>query len=153
MTNNLIAFGEVLISQAFRVEDNTLKQVFSFNKRDKFVKYIKDHRYLLYNKFEQKIRDLSLGDFLYFIKRIDLEDRVEIHYELDANSPQLDEFDLKATNFKLVDYVPPTPGCPFCKYKVDTDNELFFFCEAKQKTLTKEIKNCKYFKQKKLYKS
>lgn len=151
--NSSIAFEGILISQAFKIEGNILKQIFSFNKRDRLAKYIKDHRYLLYNKFEQKIRDLSLGEHLYFIKRDDFDERVEIHYRLDNNSPELDEFDLKAINFRLVDFIPPSPGCPYCKHRMDTDNDLFFFCDAKQKTLTKEIKNCKYFKQRRLYKS
>ncbi len=154
MANNLIIFEEILISLTFNVNDNVLEQIFSFNKRNKAAKYIKDHRYILYNKFEKRIRELSLfvEGTLFFIKRVDESDYVKLIYEI-QDIESFREMELKPTNFKLVEYTPPNPGCAFCKYKELMEEKLWFYCIYKKKTMTNEFKTCKYFKQKRLFKS
>lgn len=151
---SLISFEEILISLTFNVEDNLLEQTFNFNKRNKAAKYIKDHRYILYNKFEQKIRELSLfiEGTLFFVKRVDEADFVKLIYEI-QDIEAFKEVELKPTNFKLVDFVPPSSGCAYCKYKVLIEDKPWFYCTYKKKTLTNEFKTCKYFKQKRLFKS
>jgi hypothetical protein len=60
------------------------------------------------------------------------------------------KYDLKNFIFKLVDYVPPNPGCAFCVHKKNDDG-TFFYCDKKEKTLSKELKTCKVFRQRNLY--
>lgn len=168
--SNSITFEEILVSQTFEIEGNEVRQIFSFNKRNKAVKYMRDHRYLLYDKFEQKIRELSLSieGIITFTGRKNEEDRVTLVYEIIQNE-RFDASSLVPINYKLADFTPPSAGCPWCKHKrpqvlgegrdsgqtvyEDAENALFFFCEAKQKTLSHELKNCKYFKQKRLFKT
>lgn len=134
---------------------------------------MRDHRYLLYDKFEARIRAMSLSieGVLQFKERKDEEDRVTLVYEI-IEHERFDASSLVPINYKLADFTPPSAGCPWCIHRKSSNiqasseegdrrqevdqNEteaIFFFCEAKQKTLTHELKNCKYFKQKRLFKT
>jgi len=151
--NNSIVFEEVLLTQNFNLKDRILEQTFNFNKRNKASKYIRDHRYILYDKLERKIRDLALFEqgTLTFIKRVDEVDHIKLTYEIE-DMEAFKDIELNPLNFKLVDYVPPSPGCDFCIHK-QNEEELWFYCAYKKKTITNKIKNCKYFAQKRLFKS
>jgi len=155
--SNSISFAEVLVSQTFKKNGNEIRQIFSYNKRDKNKKYILDHRYLMYDKFEKKIRELSiqLEGSINFKKRIDDPDNgtIVLIYELvDENSDILESL-VNNYNFKIVDYIPPNPGCAYCIFRQEKEGENFFYCSKKEKTMTDYLKNCKYFKQQRLYKS
>lgn len=157
--NSSITFEEILVSQTFEIDENELRQIFSYNKRNKAAKYLKDYRYLLYDKLERRVREmaLSIEGVISFKERKDEEDHITLVYEI-IEHERFDASSLNASNFKLVDYVPPSAGCPWCIHKrpadiQDDEESIFFFCEAKQKNLTHEVKNCKYFKQKRLFKT
>jgi len=151
---NTIVFAEILISIQYQLLNDEVIQKFVFNKREKASKYIKDHRYLLYDKFEAKIREEALSikliGLLEFIERIDLDDEVIIKYRIINNLESIPQ--LKQENFKLVDFVPPYPGCSFCIHKIETEGN-FFKCNLKNKFFSEDIKNCKFFKQKRLFKT
>lgn len=131
---------------------------------------MRDYRYLLYDKFEARIREmaLSIEGVLEFKERKDEENCITLVYEIIQNE-RFDASSLVPINYKLADFTPPSAGCPWCKHKrpqvlgedgtsgkgihKDAEESLFFFCEAKQKTLSHELKNCKFFKQKRLFKT
>lgn len=152
---NSIVFAEILISLQYQITKEKIIQSFVYNKRDKWVKKLKDPRYLIYDKFENKIRQESLSQKLVgvieFNKRIDNEDSVVIEYNIIDNN-RIEHCNFLQTNFKLVDFIPPYPGCSFCIYKNKLDN-VYFKCELKNKIYTDDLKNCKYFKQKRLFKT
>lgn len=138
-----IEFIEILITCNISKEKDNIIQTFSFDK--KFIKYLTNPMYLLYDKIERKIREKGL-DFI-FSNRINDGNKIILIYEADSD----DEIK-KSFMFKIVDFIPPTNGCEFCKYK-EIKNEMFSYCELKNRTLTRDIKKCSFFKQKGLYKT
>ena len=48
--------------------------------------------------------------------------------------------------FVVSSFAPPFPGCIYCKYKKIL-NDVFFYCDFKQKTFSKNLKSCRFFKQ------
>ena len=145
--NYSINFIEIPVSLKTYNEGQIAFQIYTFEK-SKNLKYIIDPRYLIYDKFESKIRENSLadGERTIFFKRIDYEDRVELQYNTS------EDFLNSLKYFKIAEFVPPYPGCEFCIWKKEGE-ELFFWCEVLEKNLTTEKKSCPYFKQKRLYKS
>lgn len=137
----------------FTVRDSDIIQTFSYDKRNKNKKYLLEPCYILYNKFEAKLRELSLqNDSLSFFKRVNDEGKVDLYYYILENL-DMKQIDLNRKMFKLVDFTPPNPGCEFCIFKQDLNNDLFFRCDIKNRTMSKEVKSCKVFKQKRLYKT
>lgn len=146
-----IEFIEFLISVEFNHDDNYLYQIIKYDKRDKNKKYILEPCYILYNKFESKIREISIHHpKIDFLERINDDGEIILKYTLDKEIVK--ELNLNRFIFKVVDFTPPNPGCEFCMHKQEL-NELFFRCDIKQRTMTKEVKKCKVFKQKRLYKT
>lgn len=150
MKKDTIEFIEVLITTDIEIHDRFIHQKFFYDK--KFTKYLTQPYYTLYNKLEAKLRQISFyEDGIEFIKRENDKGEIVLIYE--ASSIEfIKKIDRSRKIFKLVDFVPPNPGCAFCIHK-KVINEDFFYCEYKEKTMTKEIKTCGYFKQKKLYKT
>jgi hypothetical protein len=145
-----IEFTQALITSEVEIKDNYIYQIFRYDK--KLTKYLTDSSYILYNKLERKLRDLSIFiDGINFIERINDRGEVILVYEI-LLEEAVKQVDKTRKSFKLVDFTPPNPGCAFCVYKKNI-NEDFFHCEYKEKTMSKEIKTCRYFKQKRLYKT
>lgn len=109
--------------------------------------------YILYDKFETKLREYSFSNYegIVFYHRINDDNVVTLKHEIEDENA-LKKIDTSRKVFKIVDFVPPTNGCAFCKFKKEIDNN-FFYCAFYERTKTKEIKKCKYFKQRKLYKT
>lgn len=106
--------------------------------------------YLLYDKFEIKLRQHSFfQEGITFLQRINDEGMVILVYAIENPNVKIDK---TRKMFTLADFVPPTNGCAFCRYKKNID-ENFFYCEYKEKTMAKELKKCRYFKQRQLYKT
>jgi len=143
---NDIRFYGLLIHLKYFRRERKVFQHFIWNKRDKYAKLLRDSRFILHNKFEENIKK-NFNDTLEFIKRRDEDDRVVLEY----NIPEDKVFDKKKDQyFRIVDFIPPNPGCEFCIYQENKD-DIFFTCFLKQKTITEELKSCKYFKQRFLY--
>ena len=143
---------EITLSLKVTKRDNNIYQKFSFNKRDKNIKFLKDKRYILCERFNNFILNNSLssqGKFDY-IEYKEQEDGVLIKYEI-LDEEALKNIALNKVRYKtIMDIVPDNPGCEFCIYRKKL-TEVFDECEFKEKAITKHIKNCKYFKQKLLY--
>lgn len=149
-----IHFVEISISIEIEIqkESNIIIQKFIYNKRDKNKKYILNNGYILYDKFEERIRKETLAeDNISFLKRIDDDGVVICLYDY-TNDDVLKSLRGKRKAFTLVDFAPPNPGCAYCIHKKQA-SEDFFTCCYKDRYLAKEFKNCKYFKQRKLYKT
>lgn len=145
-----IEFIEVLFTSEVEIQDNYLYQKFFYDK--KYLKYLTEPYYILYNKLEAKLRHISFYDeSVEFIKRENDKGEIVLIYEI-LSKEGVKKLDKSRKVFKLVDFIPPNPGCAFCVYKKVLD-ENFFHCEYKEKIMAKEIKTCRYFKQKRLYKT
>lgn len=146
-----IEFIEFLFSVEYDHDENFVYQIIRYDKRDKNKKYILDPCYNLYNKLESKLRQISINHpKIDFLERINDDGEIILKYSFDKEF--FKELNLNRSIFKIVDFTPPNPGCEFCIYKEVID-DLFFRCEIKQRTMTKEVKKCKVYKQKRLYKT
>lgn len=147
-----IRFVEILITEETKIESNKIYQRFKYNPKDKNKKFLLDPCYILYNKFEQKIRQKAFYDEeVVFTQRINDDGEILLIYDI-LDKEALTRINKNSSVFKLVDYVPPNKGCAYCIHKKNID-ENFFTCCYKDKVMTKEYKTCKFFKQKKLFKS
>ena len=54
--------------------------------------------------------------------------------------------------FTLASFVAPSASCQYCVFKQEK-NEMFFYCDKKEKDFVKEFKNCQFFRQKELFKT
>jgi hypothetical protein len=135
---------EIIISMKFFIRKNEKKykifQHFIFNK-GKDSHFLFDPRYLIYDKFEQKIRNNMLE--LEFLRRRNEKDRVVIEYVADK-----DYIKVKNNIFIVAEFVPPNPGCIYCIHKGKELENGFFECLIKQKIIAQEIDKCQVFKQK-----
>ena len=145
-----IHFVEILITQEIEIKDDCIYQTFFYDKNDKNKKYILDPSFILYDKFEAKLRSMAVfEEDIEFFERINDEGCVILKYYI-KNSNAKKNINFSRKFFKLVDFAPPNKGCAYCIHKEDID-ENFFKCCYRDRTMTKEVKNCKYFKQRKLY--
>lgn len=145
-----IEFIEVLFTSEVEIQDKYILQKFYYDK--KYTKYLTEPCYILYNKLEAKLRSISFyHDSLEFVKRENDKGEIVLFYEI-LNKSVVKEIDKSRKVFKLVDFVPPNPGCAFCIHK-RVLNENFFYCEMKEKTMSKDVKTCRVFTQKRLYKT
>lgn len=145
-----IRFVEILITQEIKIEDDCIYQIFSYDRKNKDKKYILDSAFILYEKFEARLRKEAIFENgIVFTERINDDGSVTLKYLIE-NKDSLKNINTSKRFFKLVDFAPPNKGCSYCIHKKDID-ENFFQCCYKDRTMTKEIKNCKYFKQRKLY--
>lgn len=136
---------EALISVKFIHRGDRVFQHFIVEKKKGVSKYILDNRFIVHDKFEEKVKTLALShisDDYIFIDRRDQEDRVVLEF-----STSLTE---KRKNFYFIvpGFVPKTSGCEDCKFKIENKDEISFYCEYKEKTFTHKLKNCQFFRQK-----
>lgn len=149
---NSIRFVEILVTTETRVLNNKIFQAFEYDKKDKNSKFILDSRYILYEKFERKIRENAIyADGIVFSERVNYNGKVVLVYDVEEKEA-LDKIDRSKKMFRIVDYAPPNPGCAYCVHK-QTIDENFFKCCYKDRVMSKEFKTCKYFKQRQLYKT
>lgn len=117
--------------------------VFQGNKRD--FKYLTDTRYLVYNKLREKMGCYFLssvrGDV--FVSKREEADRFIFEYETDKKEK------IESDLFKIVEFVPSSPGCNGCEYARPVDSGIY--CRLMKEMFDKEKKNCKLFKQKQLF--
>lgn len=143
-----IRSAEILITTEIEIQSDKVIQRFFYDKKEN--KYLTDPMYLLYDKFEIKLRQHSLfQEGVTFLQRINDAGIIILVYSIDDPNVKIDK---SRKMFTLADFVPPTNGCGFCRYKKPID-ENFFYCEYKEKTMAKELNKCRYFKQRQLYKT
>jgi hypothetical protein len=138
---------EILVSVKFNKRENKLFQHFQYGGQ-KSIKYLLDPRFLLGKLFNEKIMDLSLcRDKRYeYIEKKDEDGESVLIYETEEPEIPLSFY------FKLVDFVPDNTGCANCIHRKIKDGEVV--CEFQNnKLLVKELKTCRLFSQKRIFKS
>jgi hypothetical protein len=141
LTVNII---EGLISVKFLVRSDKIFQYFIISKKN-IKKYLTDPRFIVYDKFEEKIKFFALSNnqnFI-FVGRKNEDDRITLEFKI----LNVENFE-KPSNFYFVipGFVPPLAGCEYCKFRKDYDDTVFY-CEFKQKSLVNKMKNCQFFRQ------
>jgi hypothetical protein len=138
---------EILISVRFYRRGDKLFQHFQYGKQ-RNTKYILDPRYLMKQLFNEKVIEYSLArnsDYEYLEKR-DEEGEVILVYEAEKTIIPSSFY------FKVVDFIPPNPGCEFCQFKKIIDEKTICLFQN-NKVIEKELKTCKLFRQKRIFKS
>jgi predicted dithiol-disulfide oxidoreductase (DUF899 family) len=142
---------EALIAVKFIHRGDKVFQHFVIEKKRGVSKYLLDTRFLVYDKFEEKIKELALSkiseDYFFLDRRQD-EDRIILEFRTDSKKRLLNYY------FVIPGFVPTTSGCESCKFRVDNEDGISFYCDFKEKTLTHKLKNCQFFRQEeKLFKT
>lgn len=135
---------EALVSVRFIHRGDRVFQHFIIEKKKGVSKYLLDSRFVVYDKFEEKVREFSLSrkfDNYAFLERRDEEDRVVLEFQTDSIEKQANYF------FIVPGFVPTTPGCESCKFRKDNEDGLSFYCDYKEKTFAHKLKNCQFFRQ------
>lgn len=131
---------KILISIKYEEKDGKLYQHFVFGPKNK--KSI-DNRFLIYDRFKSMILDSQPNRSIFsFVEMLELEDRFTVIFDKIAECPENELCDIF---YMLSDFVP-ADGCKYCKHKKE-ENLSTFFCEARKKYMTKEIKKCRTFLQ------
>lgn len=145
---------QVLVAVKFLFKGNKVFQYFTISTDDRKNiidgKYLRDSRYIVYDKLNEKIKEVALhflDDKFTLVERRDDEEKITMEYTFEG-----DVVKYKPFYFTIAGFVPNTPGCDDCKYK-GVENKGCFFCEVKNKTLTQKIKSCSVFRQKELFKT
>ena len=136
---------EGLISVKFIARNDKVFQHFIIEKKKGVSKYLMDTRFVVYDKFMDKIKShaLSNSEDFSFIDRRDEEDRIVLEFDI-VNKENFQK--PKNYYFVIPGFVPPSPGCEFCKYRQDHD-DTFFYCTYKEKMLNNKMKNCQFYRQ------
>ena len=140
----LIKTIEGLISVKFIVRGNKIFQHFIINNKKGVKRYLTDKRYVVYDKFQEKIKSHALSqnpNFLY-IERRDEDDRVVLEFITPETFKKPNNY-----YFVIPGFVPSTSGCEFCKFRVQDGDDTFFYCSYKEKTIANKLKNCQFFRQ------
>lgn len=108
-------------------------------------KYLTDTRFIVYDKFQKKIKELSLSndENFIFIERRDESEKIVLEFKI---KDMIDFQKPKNYFFVIPGFLPLSPGCDQCLYKKNI-NETFIYCNFKDKTLTSKLKNCRFYKQ------
>ena len=143
---------EITLSLKITKREHRIYQKFSYNKRDRNTRFLRDKRYILCDRFNNFIlnNSLSIKDKLEYIEYEDTDDGVLIKYEI-LDETVIKDLPINKVRYKtIMDIVPDNPGCENCIYRKKL-TDVFDECEFKEKAITKYLKNCKFFKQKLLY--
>ena len=131
-----------IISVKFYRRKNRISQHFIYNGSKRDLKYIKSPQYTLFNKFREETikRSLSIYNKYDFLNYSEEEDRVILRFISNKKEK------LTPYYFTIFAFAPPFPGCIYCKYK-KKENDVFFYCDFKQKAFSKNLKTCRFFRQ------
>lgn len=126
---------EILITVKYFRRNNKIFQHFIYDS-----KYI-NGKYLIYYKFLDKIKSLSLiSEFL--AKRVE-KDRIVLEWA---------DIDEKPKNFFFVlnNHVPPFDGCDYCRLLHKKEGFVIFFSCSFQnnKLMNRRLKSCRFFQEK-----
>ncbi|RLD62133.1 MAG: hypothetical protein DRJ01_06690 [Bacteroidetes bacterium] len=136
---------EALVAVKFIHQGNKVFQHFIVEKKKGASKYILDTRFLVYDKFIEKVREQSLShrdsSSYQFLERRDEEDRIVLEFKTE------NRMKWKNYYFVIPGFVSETPGCEFCRFRQDNSDEISFYCSYKEKTFAHKLKNCQFFRQ------
>ena len=134
-----------MIAVKFIQRGDKIFQHFIVEKKKGASKYILDHRFLVNDKFEEKVKSFSLSyknsENYKFLERRDESDRVVLEFETSSEEKHVPYF------FVIPGFVPTSSGCEACKFRNDNEDGISYYCEYKQKTSTHKLKNCQFFRQ------
>jgi len=137
---------EALISVKFIHRGDKIFQHFIVDKKKGVLKYLIDSRYVVYDKFQQKIITLALSNNpnYHFVEKRFEEDRVVLEFKiLDITKYKK----MKNYYFVIPGFVPDSPGCEHCLFKKKDHCESFFYCDKREKMLAHKMKKCQFFRQ------
>jgi len=146
MNGSIVNIGvrsiEVLISISFKKKENVITQTFEYQTDKRTLKYVLDKRFEIYNKVQDKIKELILSSFLdnvFFVSKLEEENKVIFTFNLDG---EIEKKYLTSYYHVVPSFLPPNPGCEFCSHLIDN------FCTVKHKTILQPLQKCIVFKQK-----
>lgn len=118
------------------------------SKRD--WRYLLDPRFYTKRVFDGEIlnRSLSWEDGYIFCDRIETDNEVELRYGDNEEETYLDDY-----FFTIHDFVPSTFGCEYCRFNKEEINEEQVQCDFFNKPTRRRKGSCKYFDQRRLFKT
>jgi hypothetical protein len=130
-----------------KVDEGEVVQHFAF----KDSKYIHNPSYILHTKFEKKLAEnaISYDPDMIFKDMTRNNNRVSITYSVHKS---FNFKTLKPKFYKVVGVVPDNEGCRFCRFH-EKKKGLYGTCTFQEKDLVREVKSCRFFKQKKSIKT
>jgi len=138
---------EGLISVRHSIKNGKAFQCFTIENKN-IKKYLLDNRFSVYYRLKDKIEIFSLSNksdnYIFLDKKVE-DNKIILEFKIVDESKIVC---ILSVNFVISGFVPKNAGCDYCKYrKVLENNDVFFYCLFKEKTLTKKIKNCQFFRQ------
>jgi hypothetical protein len=133
----------VHVTWKYNKKNNTIEQTFEYTDKS----YLHNPSYIIHLKFENKIIDCSLKGSNITVKDMIKNDGV-IVIKYKVNSFNYNK--LKPFFYKVVSTLPDNDGCRFC-YFYNKKSSLCRF--QNNKYIHNELKNCRFFKQRKLNKT
>lgn len=130
---------EILVKVNFdyNEENKEIYQLFSFDNS----KYINNPGLIVHRKFEDKLIENLLNKNVKFIDMIRESEKIIVKYKKENNF-NLDY--LKPRFYKILSTVPDNEGCIYCEYKKKD------YCVFQNKDIYYPLKNCRFFKQKRI---
>jgi len=142
---------ELLVAVKFSYNGDRCQQRFELNANKSTLHYAQDKRYEIYDKLNNKIKDVMLSNFndtYVFYQRVDEETCITIIYDVVG---KINKSLLVNYFFVIPSFLPAFCGCEYCVFANKTDAS--FFCNLKNKDMKKGIHRCMVFKQKTLFKT
>ncbi len=139
---------QISVKHYFIEKEKKILQAFAILGPKKNYKYLFDPRFVLSDKFKEKIKDFSLSNIpsYIFLNKIEEESKIVLEFETESRNPLSDFF------FTISDFVPTTFGCDDCRFFIEQIDEKVK-CEFFKKYVKKRKGSCRYFRQKKLFKT
>lgn len=134
---------EVLIKVKFSEKGGKIQQQF-FIESGRNSQALRDSRFSVYDKLENKIKELNL-EGLYpqgfsFLERVDSEDKITLIYNI------LDKVELENYYFIIAGFIPKNTGCYYCEFNRNCV-ESQIPCEKKGKIIPKALRSCLFFRE------
>jgi len=127
----------ILVFVKFYRREGKIFQHFIFKNNNKFL----NEKYLIYYKLISKIKEHALVNLGHaFLSKREEEDRIVLEYK---GTEKFSNF-----YFMLVGTAAPFSGCKFCRHKGKEEGFFFYCIFQNYKLMSKEIENCRFFKEK-----
>ena len=143
---------EVLIDVKYFHRGNKVFQHFCFEPEKQ--KYWTSSKFILKDKVEEKIKEHAYDKGI-FLDRRDEKDRIVLEFSIEDENIELP----KNFFFKVADFTPSAASCNYCVYRLGYNEytekqEKNFTCTFQNnKEMNKVVKNCQFFKQRRLFKT
>ena len=147
MNGSIVNIGvrsiEILISIKFKKRENIILQTFELQSEKKILKYAMDKRFEIYDKIQDKIRELLLSNTsknVEFVSKTEEDNKIIFQFNLLS---EIDKNLLINYYHVIPSFLPPNAGCVYCANYTEEK-----FCPIKNKTILQPLKSCVVFKQK-----